>query len=62
MISVKVKANSGDLELSVKGHAEFAPHGQDIVCAAVSNTVLQCVHWLKALSESYPDYVKFEEG
>lgn len=27
-------------KISVKGHAGFAPHGQDIVCAAIS-TLLQ---------------------
>ena len=38
MIEVKVKRNnSGNpIAVAVKGHALFAPHGSDIVCAAVS--------------------------
>lgn len=34
---IEVKRNSGSI--TVKGHAHFAPHGQDIVCAAVSTLV-----------------------
>lgn len=34
---IEVKRHSGGI--SVKGHAGYAPHGQDIVCAAVSTLV-----------------------
>jgi uncharacterized protein YsxB (DUF464 family) len=35
MIEVKRGCNS----ISIRGHAGYAPHGQDIVCAAVSTLV-----------------------
>lgn len=28
--------NRTETEITIKGHAKFAPHGEDIVCAAVS--------------------------
>lgn len=34
---IEVQQHSGGI--SVKGHAGYAPHGQDIVCAAVSTLV-----------------------
>ena len=40
-----IKITITDNQISVIGHAEYAPHGQDIVCAAVSNllqTFLLC--------------------
>lgn len=36
MIEVKVIRNRIDCYIEVKGHANYAPVGQDIVCAAVS--------------------------
>lgn len=35
MIEVSVRKN----EIKVSGHAMYAPHGQDIVCAGVSSLV-----------------------
>lgn len=43
MIEVKQHAEG----INVKGHAGFAPHGQDIVCAAVSilcQTLIQSIN------------------
>ena len=34
---VEIKRNNGCI--TVKGHAGYAPHGQDVVCAAVSTLV-----------------------
>lgn len=34
---IEVKRNSGGI--TIQGHAGYAPHGQDIVCAAVSTLV-----------------------
>ncbi|SHG88451.1 ribosomal-processing cysteine protease Prp [Tepidibacter thalassicus] len=38
MIRVRIKRNSEGniIEFSINGHAGFAEHGQDVVCAAVS--------------------------
>lgn len=38
---IEVKRHSGGI--TVKGHAGYAPHGQDIVCAAVSTLVQNMV-------------------
>lgn len=47
MIQVMVREN----EISVKGHAGFAPHGRDLVCAAVSALTLTLAESLNALAE-----------
>ena len=47
MIQVMVRDN----EISVKGHAGFAPHGRDLVCAAVSALTLTLAESLNALAE-----------
>lgn len=37
MIKVKIKNSNGYIEyLKVSGHAEYAEHGKDLVCAGVS--------------------------
>ncbi len=48
MIKVKVVIPDGKFEsLRVKGHADFAPHGQDLVCAGVSAIVVGGINALK---------------
>lgn len=38
MITVKYSAKDGDYTyLSVKGHADFAEYGKDLICASVSS-------------------------
>lgn len=54
MIKVKAVIPDGKFEsLRVKGHADFAPHGQDLVCAAVSAIVTGGINALK-----HPDSFK----
>ncbi|MDY0177964.1 MAG: ribosomal-processing cysteine protease Prp [Erysipelotrichia bacterium] len=37
MVHVAIKKEAGKfLSLKVKGHADSAPHGQDLVCSAIS--------------------------
>lgn len=45
MIRVVIKRNSeGNIvEFNVKGHADYAEHGQDVVCAAVSALAISSV-------------------
>ncbi|MGI6670774.1 MAG: ribosomal-processing cysteine protease Prp [Christensenellales bacterium] len=38
----------------VKGHAGFAPHGQDIVCAAVSFLATTCTNALESIAGIAP--------
>lgn len=48
MIKVKAVIPDGKFEsLRVKGHADFAPNGQDLVCAAVSAIVTGGINALK---------------
>lgn len=48
MIKVKVVITDGKFEsLRVKGHANFAPNGQDLVCAGVSAVVVGGINALK---------------
>ena len=48
MIKVKAVIPGGKFEsLRVKGHAEFAPGGQDLVCAGVSAVVVGGINALK---------------
>lgn len=51
MIKLKIERDKQNriLGFSVEGHAGFAPHGQDIVCAAVSALALTAVLSLKKL-------------
>ncbi|MDI3534214.1 MAG: uncharacterized protein PWQ82_579 [Thermosediminibacterales bacterium] len=51
MIKLKIERDRQNriLGFSVEGHAGFAPHGQDIVCAAVSALTLTAVLSLKKL-------------
>lgn len=45
---IEVQQHSGGI--SVKGHAGYAPHGQDIVCAAVSTLVQNLVYSISELT------------
>ena len=52
MINILIKRNQENeiMAYAVSGHAETAPHGEDIVCAAVSvltqTTILSMIHIL----------------
>ena len=46
---IEVQQHSGGI--SVKGHANYAPHGQDMVCAAVSTLVQNLVYSISELTE-----------
>lgn len=40
MIRVSIKQSNGHYTLlKIKGHAEYAEHGQDLVCAGVSSVI-----------------------
>lgn len=51
---IEVKRNSGGI--TVKGHAGYAPHGQDIVCAAVSTLVQNMVFSITELTKDEIQY------
>ena len=47
--------------LTITGHARAAPHGQDIVCAAVSALALTLIHSIEQLTEDRIEY-RIESG
>ncbi|UHA75837.1 ribosomal-processing cysteine protease Prp [Paenibacillus sp. 481] len=52
MIRVTIRRKSNRLieSFSVKGHANFAPHGQDTVCAGVSAVTVGAVNAIEKLA------------
>lgn len=60
MINIKVTVANGKTHILIDGHAGSAPHGLDIVCAAISAISGTAVLGLQAVSEQYPDYVHIE--
>lgn len=57
MIKVTLKKNSRGLVtgFEVKGHASFAPRGEDIVCAAVSALTQTAVISLEKIADTDPE-------
>ena len=65
MIRVSLKKENSDLRLVLCGHANYAPHGEDIVCAATSGIVYALIGYLvnfgkegfriNAVKEGYAD-------
>ena len=47
MIRIRITERDGGMELKAYGHAGYAPHGQDIVCAGVSALLYGLVSFLK---------------
>lgn len=64
MIKVKYFYND-DFQLkgfSVKGHAEYAEYGRDIVCAAVTTHAIATINSLDVLQKVEFESVEAEEG
>ena len=60
MITITASRNNGKIiDLTVKGHAESAPKGKDLVCAAVSSVL---VGGCNALKEPNCFAIKLNEG
>ena len=55
--------SSGSIRrLTVRGHAEYAPHGEDIVCAAASVTIYTAAGALEKLCGAPEDCIIEQEG
>lgn len=50
MIKIRLSENS----IVIEGHAEYAEHGKDIVCAAVSVILQTAQLGLMSIAEQYP--------
>ena len=60
MIKITASRNNGKItSLTVKGHANSAPHGEDLVCAAVSSIL---VGGCNALSNHNCFAIKLDSG
>ena len=60
MIKVLIKSEEGKIKsLEIKGHANSAPHGEDLVCAAVSAVVTGGANAIENLKDFD---IKLEEG
>jgi len=65
MVQIKVERGSGKIHIKSDGHANYAKHGSDIVCAGISAILETTVLGLTELAIAYPDYVSVdieEEG
>lgn len=55
MINISVKSKEDTIELNAQGHANAAPKGEDIVCAAATILIRTLA---KTLEAAVPDMVK----
>lgn len=63
MILVKALRKDGDLVGFIStGHADFADHGQDIVCSAVTAQLMMTVNGLTEVLKASVDITTQEEG
>lgn len=62
MVKVKIEYNGKDLHsLEIKGHANSAPYGEDVVCGAVSLATFGAMNALDDLDEEF-DYSIDQSG
>ena len=60
MIKILIRFEEKNFKsLEVKGHANVAPHGQDLVCAAVSGILTGCTN---AIQEENKFHLDVDEG
>ena len=64
MIRVAIEQEqSGDIRsFEMKGHAEFAEHGKDLVCAAASAVSFGSVNAIVSLTNIIPDVKQGQDG
>ena len=55
-MKIKITENS----ILIEGHAEYADHGEDIVCAGVSAILYTAQLGLVEMANNYPEYIKLE--
>ena len=60
MIHITASLSDGHMELKAAGHANYAEHGKDVVCAAVSSIMQTALLGLQAIAEQYPRHVAIE--
>ena len=61
MIEIKINKSGNVKSVSLEGHADYAEHGSDIVCASVSTIFEVMTMGLILLAEQYPENIKIKE-
>ena len=63
MIKVElIKEDSAYTKIYILGHANYAQHGKDIVCSAVSSIVTTTINGILALNEGSLNYEVSKKG
>ncbi|AMA72768.1 ribosomal protein [Aneurinibacillus sp. XH2] len=60
MIHITAEMANGQMKVEAVGHANYAEHGKDIVCAAVSAIMQTALLGLQAIAEQYPEHVSLK--
>jgi uncharacterized protein YsxB (DUF464 family) len=60
LIYITAEMADGQMKVEAVGHANYAEHGKDIVCAAVSAIMQTALLGLQAIAEQYPEHVSLE--
>lgn len=58
MINVKINTTGETKSIEISGHAGYAEHGNDIVCAAVSTIFQVAVLGLVQMARQYKGYIR----
>lgn len=62
MTQIKIEySEDGYMNICIKGHANYAPKGKDIVCAGISAIANTAMLGLQSIARTYPGYVSYEE-
>jgi len=64
MINVTIDKNQSNdiLSFEMKGHADFAEHGKDLVCAAATAVSFGAVNAIAELTKVIPDVKQGQDG
>lgn len=63
MVKVKIEYSGQNLQaLEVKGHANSAPYGEDVVCGAVSLATFGAMNALENIDEEFDYSIDPEQG
>jgi uncharacterized protein len=63
MIKIKLIKQDGLVNrIEITGHAKYGQHGKDIVCAAVSSSVLTTINGIICLDKEALDYNQDDNG
>ncbi|MFP3390613.1 ribosomal-processing cysteine protease Prp [Brevibacillus sp. SIMBA_040] len=60
MIRIKAVLDNGEMKIEAVGHANYAEHGKDIVCAGISTIMQTALLGIQAIAQQYPEYVSLE--